>query len=126
MNTIQAVVPAGKKTGHEAVVTLDLEGELGLTEMEEVLELLSSLSAQGVRGVVLDFEGVTHFHYRAARSLLAQAEQFREEGKDIKLCNLSAYLKAIFRSVGAHEAFDFHADASEARWAFHSMGAVFS
>lgn len=126
MNTLSTLSQTHQKGGHEPVVTLDLEGDLGLSEIEEVLDLLSSLYAQGVLGVVLDFEGVTHFHYRAVRSLWAHAEQLRQVGGDMKLCGLSPYLKAIFRSVGAHEFFHFYADASEARVAFHSLSAVFS
>ena len=52
------------------------------------------------------------------RPLVARAEVFRRAGGDVKVCALSPYLHAIFRSAGAHEAFDYFAAAPEAQAAF--------
>lgn len=102
----------------DRVVTFALEGEICTNEIAEVLEMLSRYTQRGVRNVVLDFSDVCHLDYRGVRPLMARAADLRKQGGDIKVCGLSPYLSAIFRSAGAHESFDYFAAAPEARSAF--------
>lgn len=102
----------------ERIVTLALEGEVGERELAEIHASLFRISHRGTRNVVIDFTEVGHIDYRCVRPLLAKAEQLRAAGGDIKLSGLSPYLKAIFRSVGAHEAFELFTHPHEARNAF--------
>ncbi|MBI3185521.1 MAG: STAS domain-containing protein [Myxococcales bacterium] len=102
----------------ERVATIAIEGEVGARELSEVFEMLFRTVNRGVTRVVLDLGGVAHFHYRGVRPLLARAEVMRRAGGDIKLAGLSPYLHAIFRSAGAHQAFEYYAATEEARAAF--------
>lgn len=100
------------------VMTMVLEGELDRAEASDVVAMLARLGRQGVTDVVVDFTGVTHFDYRAVKPLVTAAEALRELGGDLKLAGLSPYLHAIFRSAGAHDGFDYFAEAGEAARSF--------
>ena len=105
-------------------MTIALEGEIGIREYDQIAEQLFRFSSRGVRRVVLDFSDVSHLDYRVVRPLMLRASGLRHLGGDIKLCGLSPYLHAIFRSAGANDAFDYYAEAVDAVAAF--QGAVFT
>lgn len=100
------------------VLTMVLDGELGLSEIGDISDMLFHLTLDDVRRVVVDLSGVTHFDFRGVKHLVRHAESYRLLGGDLKLAGLSPYLFAIFRSAGAHDAFDFYADPELARLAF--------
>lgn len=102
----------------ERVVTLQLDGELGLPELAQIGDELFRLMHHGRRRLVLDFSSVAHLDYRGVRQLMARAELFRGAGGDLKVSALSPYLKAIFRAGGAHGSFELYATAEEAQAAF--------
>jgi anti-sigma B factor antagonist len=99
-------------------MTIALEGEIGIREYDQIAEQLFRFSSRGVRRVVLDFTDVSHLDYRVVRPLMLRASGLRHLGGDIKLCGLSPYLHAIFRSAGANEAFDYYPEAIDAVSAF--------
>ena len=103
------------------VLTMVLDGEIGLTEVGDVSDMLFRLSLDGVARLVLDLSGVTHFDFRGVKHLVRHAESLRLLGGDLKLAGLSPYLFAIFRSAGAHDAFDYFAEAQAARAAFEPL-----
>ena len=105
-------------TATSRVMTMVLEGELDRDEAKDVCDMLARLSTNGANEVVVDFAGVTHFDYRAVRPLVQRAEELRLLGGDLKLSGLSPYLHAIFRSAGAHDAFDYFADSTDAARSF--------
>lgn len=108
----------GPATATSRVMTVVLEGELDRAEAEDVVAMLARMIEQGTHELVIDFSGVTHFDYRAVRPLVRRAEVLRELGGDLKLSGLSPYLHAIFRSAGAHDAFDYFAEADHAARSF--------
>jgi anti-anti-sigma factor len=114
----EVVKQARRATATSRVMTMVLEGEIGLDEMNDVTAMLLRLSKGGVARVVIDFSEVGHFDYRGVRPLMRHADAFRERGGDLRLAGLSPYLHAIFRSAGAHEAFDYFADVADARRSF--------
>ena len=114
----QVVEQARRATATSRVMTMVLEGEIGLDEMADVTAMVFRLQKNGVTRVVVDFSEVSHFDYRGVRPLMRHADAFREKGGDIRLSGMSPYLHAIFRSAGAHEAFDYFADVSDARRSF--------
>ena len=105
-------------TATSRVMTMVLEGQLDRAEAADIVDMLARLSEDGVHEVVIDFTDVTHFDYRGVRPLVRRAETLRELGGDIKLAGLSPYIHAIFRSAGAHDAFDYFAQADQARQSF--------
>lgn len=100
------------------IMTMVLEGELDRAEAADVVLMLGRLAQDGAIEIVIDFSGVTHFDYRAVKPLVARAEAMRVLGGDLKLAGLSPYLHAIFRSAGAHDSFDYFAQASDAARSF--------
>lgn len=106
--------------GRARVMTMVLEGEISQSELVDLGEMLFTLSMQGISRVVIDFGEVSHFDYRGVKPLVRRAEVFRAAGGDIKLAGLSPYLHAIFRSAGANDAFDYFAEAEDAKAAFSS------
>ena len=110
----KAFAPATRVTQ----MTIALEGEIGVREYDEIAAQLFRFSSRGVRRVVLDFSDVSHVDYRVVRPLMLRASGLRHLGGDIKLCGLSPYIHAIFRSAGANNAFDCYADAVDAVAAF--------
>lgn len=100
------------------IMTMVLDGELDRAEAADVVQMLGRLAQDGVIEVVIDFSGVTHFDYRAVKPLVARAEAMRVLGGDLKLAGLSPYLHAIFRSAGAHDSFDYFAQATDAARSF--------
>lgn len=111
MNVMKESHPA---TATTRVMTVVLEGELDRAEAEDVVAMLARLCENGLSEIVIDFAGVTHFDYRAVKPLVRRAEVVREAGGDLKLSGMSPYLHAIFRSAGAHDAFDYFAAADQA------------
>ncbi len=105
-------------TATSRIMTMVLEGELDRHEAADICRMLSQLALDGTVEVVVDFDGVSHLDYRGVPGLVAQAEALRARGGDLKLSGLSPYLHAIFRSAGAHAAFDYFADSGEARRSF--------
>jgi anti-sigma B factor antagonist len=102
----------------EEVLTMHIEGELDAQDMTEIGAELFRLAHRGYRRIVIDLGGVSHVDYRGLKPLAARAELYRHGGGDIKLCRVSAYLYAILRAVGLHEAFDVHATVDDAQAAF--------
>ncbi len=101
-----------------AQMTIALEGEIGIREYDEIAGQLFRFSSRGVRRVVIDFSDVSHVDYRVVRPLMLRASGLRHLGGDVKLCGMSPYIHAIFRSAGANEAFDYYAEAVDAVAAF--------
>jgi anti-anti-sigma factor len=95
-------------------MTMVLEGEIDRADTQDVVDMLARLTQDGVVELVIDFSEVTHFDYRGVKALVRRAEYLRELGGDVKLAGLSPYLHAIFRSAGAHDAFDYFARAEDA------------
>lgn len=108
------VKQANVATATSRVMTMVLEGELDRADVQDVLDMLERISSNGTVEVVIDFSDVTHFDYRGVKPMVRRAEVLRELGGDLKLAGLSPYLHAIFRSAGAHDAFDYFVQADEA------------
>ncbi|GMU62029.1 MAG: hypothetical protein AMXMBFR34_37920 [Myxococcaceae bacterium] len=114
----EVVHEARRATATSRVMTMVLEGEIGLDEMNDVTAMLLRLARNGVSRVVIDFCKVSHFDYRGVRTLVRHADAFRQQGGDLRLSGLSPYVFAIFRSADAHDAFDTFADLGDARRSF--------
>ncbi len=96
-------------------MTVVLEGEIGRDELPDVGAMLVRLAEKGHVDLILDLTHVTHLDYRGVRPLMRKAEELRALGGDLVLAGLTPYVHAIFRSAGAHDAFDFYATAEEAK-----------
>lgn len=102
----------------DGVVTLVLEGELGLEDLRRVGQELFRVASRGRHQVVLDLSQVSHLDYRGLRPLVTRADLLRRAGGDVRVSGVSGYLFHIFRAAGAHDAFLFFADPANARASF--------
>jgi anti-sigma B factor antagonist len=109
----EVVKQSNVATATSRVMTMVLEGELDRADVQDVLDMVARVTDRTVE-VVIDFSDVTHFDYRGVKPLVRRAEVLRELGGDIKLAGPSPYLHAIFRSAGAHDAFDYFAQSADA------------
>src|SRR5262245_9560933 len=100
------------------VLTMHIEGELDAEDMTEIGAELFRLAHRGHRRSGRGRGGVSPIDYAGLKPLAARAELYRRGGGDIKLCRVSAYLYAIFCTVGVHDSFDVHATADDALAAF--------
>jgi anti-sigma B factor antagonist len=115
---LQLLDLVGPEVAVPHTMTLYLEGEISQTEWADISAQLFRYANRRVRHVVIDFTDVSHLDYRIVRPLIARADSFRAVGGDVKLSGLSPYLFAIFKSAGAHDAFDTFASAPEAAASF--------
>jgi anti-sigma B factor antagonist len=115
---LQLLEMVGPSLAQPHAMTLYLEGEIGQDEWSDVSAQLFRYANRRVRNVVIDFTDVSHLDYRVVRPLMARADSFRAVGGDVKLSGLSPYLAAIFRSAGAHDAFDSYQTAAQATASF--------
>lgn len=119
MEAVRSALPgSGKPVARPKAMTMVIEGEIGQAEMIEIGDMLTRLSLDGVTDLVVDLRGVTHLDYRGVPVLVGGAEAFRALGGDVKVAGLTSYLFTIFQAAGAHDAFDFFADVSDAQRAF--------
>ena len=100
------------------VVTLLLEGEMGVAELSELGDELVRLLQRGACRFVLDFEEVPHLDYRGIRPFLPRVEALRRAGGEVKLSGLSPYLSAVLRASGAHGVFESYPHCNDARASF--------
>jgi hypothetical protein len=71
---------------------------------------------QGCVWLVLDLTDVSHLDYRGVPWLVSQAEEYRLRGRGREARRACpAYLLAILRAAGAHDAFEIYSDAGDAR-----------
>jgi anti-sigma B factor antagonist len=120
---MQQALEVRPRRDKERIMTMVLEGEIGLTEMADVSEMLFRLMVDDVKRIIIDMSGVTHFDYRGVKHLIRHADSFRMLSGDLKLAGLSPYLHAIFKSAGGVDAFDYFATSQDAKASY--LRAVF-
>lgn len=85
---------------YEDVAVIDLAGELGPLEIEQVGRVLFSLLHKRQRRMVLNFKGVEHVHYPSIYPLVDTISKLKLFHGDLKFAGMSDYTKRIFRFVG--------------------------
>lgn len=83
-------------------------------------ELLAALAEAEGRNVLLDFGRVNFFSSAALGMLMRAYKRCKESGTDLRLCNLSPNLRAVFKVSGLDHLFHIHENAEEARRALSS------
>ncbi len=103
---------------YEDVAVIDLQGELGLSEIERVTRTLFSLIRNRQNKLVLNFEGVEHVHYLSVRPLVDAMARLKHYKGDLKFAGMSDYTKMIFRFMGAQDFIENFDTVPEAVLAF--------
>ncbi|HVZ80460.1 MAG TPA: STAS domain-containing protein [bacterium] len=107
-------------TQTDTVTVLRLSGDLGLSDMEDLVRVLNSLVLENKCRVVLNFRRVRHVSLSAIALLADRNRRFRDLGGDIKLTSLIPYVANLFKLVGAFSVFDIVTDEDEAAARFES------
>jgi anti-sigma B factor antagonist len=107
-------------TQPDTVTVLRLSGDLGLSDMEDLVRVLNTLVLENKCRVVLNFRRVKHVSLNAIALLADRNRRFRELGGEIKLASLIPYVANLFKLVGAFNVFDVVSDEDEAAARFES------
>lgn len=92
-------IEVDSETGSSVIVLLALEGDLFFGVVEELEDLLSRITSNGARAIIIRLKRAHSIDATAAEGLAAFASQFQERGGQLLLCGLKPELHAqILRS----------------------------
>ena len=84
----------------DEVKVVALEGELDLNASPEAEKQLTQLREDGVKKMLIDLEKLEFISSAGLRVLLANAQEMKAAGGDLRLCNLNATVKEVFDISG--------------------------
>lgn len=82
------------------VSVVDADGELSRHNVHVLEDVLNHLSSTDRRNVVLNLEGLKHLDYRLVQRIADRIIQFQCDGGDLKMANVSAYVRQIMEAMG--------------------------
>jgi anti-anti-sigma factor len=77
-----------------------LEGELDTLTAPEAKDQLNQLRGQGVKKILLDLEKLDFITSAGLRILLATAQELKEVGGELRVCNLNETVQEVFDISG--------------------------
>lgn len=86
----------------EGVPFVNLSGEVGEEDFQELYALFQGLLAANEVNVVINLSGCEHVQTNIIPELIEFKHRFNERGGDIKLINVSDYLNSLFSLYGFH------------------------
>ena len=104
----------------ETVTVLRLAGDIGNTEMGDLLGVMNEMVLQSKIQVVLNFSHVNHISLNAISALAGRKQRFQDLGGDIKIVGLIPYVANLFKLVGAFSYFEILSNEDEAVYRFES------
>ncbi len=105
---------------YEDVAIIDLNGELGPQEMQQVGHTLFSLLRNRKTKMVLNFKEVEHIHYSSVPPLVEAIFKLKRFHGDLKFAGMSDYTRSIFKFMGAADYIENFRTVPEAVLAFRS------
>lgn len=105
---------------YEDVAVINLEGELGPQEMDQVGRTLLSLLHKHTTKMILNFQDVDHVQYPSIHPLLNAITKLRRFQVDLKFAGMNDYTKRIFRFMGVGDSVENFETVPEAVLAFRS------
>jgi anti-anti-sigma factor len=87
------------------VSIVDVAGDLSRHNMRHLEEVLTSFSQCRHLNVILNFEHLKHIDYQLVRRLADHIISFQCEGGDIKMANVSPYVRRILQVMGLEQEF---------------------
>jgi anti-sigma B factor antagonist len=107
-------------TPTESVTVLRLSGDISVSDMDSLIQVLTDLVLENKNKVVLNFRQVKHVSLNAISKLVERNLRFRSLGGELKLVGLIPYVANLFKLVGAYSSFDVAADEDDAVARFDS------
>ncbi len=113
-------------TGTEFITTresadvkiIDVKTDLSSYAASDLRKVLENLLAEKVNKVVVNFSEVSHINSTAVGTLVGIAKRLRQNGGDLKLCNLAATLTRTFNLIGASSVVEIYESEKSAIAAF--------
>lgn len=102
------------------VAVIDADGELSRHNMHVLEGVLKHLAESDRRNVILNFEGLRHLDYRLVQRLVERIIEFQCDGGDLKVANVSHYVRSILEAMGLEE--EMYASLEEALLSFIQEG----
>jgi len=87
------------------VSIVDIAGDLSRHNMRHLEEVLTSFSHCHYLNVILNFEHLKHIDYQLVRRLADHIISFQCEGGDMKMANVSPYVRRILQVMGLEQEF---------------------
>ena len=82
------------------VKVVQIEGELDTGSSPNAQNQLDQLRGQGVKKILLDLTNLDFISSAGLRVLLATAQELKEDGGDLRVCNLNREVKEVFDISG--------------------------
>ncbi len=99
---------------HGEVTLIRSEDELDARNASRAKALFTELVASGRHDLVIDLSPVNFIDSSGLGALLTALREARSAGGTVKLCGMSAPVKAIFELTRMYRVFDVFVDADEA------------
>lgn len=100
-------------------------GALDRNAVEDLLDRMRGLAAQGVKGFVCSLERVNHIHFRAFDSLLSLHHAIEMQGGKLVFSDASPYVRQILDFGGVPQHVSLTDDKHAAVWSLLHTGVAF-
>lgn len=113
-------------TGTEFITTrenadvkiIDVKTDLSSYAASDLRKVLEHLLMEKVNKVIVNFSEVNHINSTAVGTLVGIAKRLRQNGGDLKLCNLASTLTRTFNLIGASSVVEIYESEKSAIAAF--------
>lgn len=113
-------------TGTELITTrenadvkiIDVKTDLSSYAASDLRKVLEDLLLEKVNKIVVNFSEVNHINSTAVGTLVGIAKRLRQNGGDLKLCNLASTLTRTFNLIGASSVVEIYESEKSAIAAF--------
>ena len=100
------------------VKIIDVKTDLSSYAVSDLRKVLENLLTEKVNKVVVNFSEVNHINSTAVGTLVGIAKRLRQNGGDLKLCNLASTLTRTFNLIGASSVVEIYETEKSAIAAF--------
>jgi anti-sigma B factor antagonist len=100
------------------VKIIDVKTDLSSYAASDLRKVLEDLLMEKVDKVVVNFSEVSHINSTAVGTLVGIAKRLRQNGGDLKLCNLASTLTRTFNLIGASSVIEIYESEKSAIAAF--------
>ncbi len=97
---------------------IDVKTDLSNYAASDLRKVLEDLLMEKVDKVVVNFSEVSHINSTAVGTLVGIAKRLRQNGGDLKLCNLASTLTRTFNLIGASSVVEIYESEKSAIAAF--------
>ena len=97
---------------------IDVKTDLSSYAASDLRKVLEKLLMEKVSKVVVNFSEVSHINSTAVGTLVGIAKRLRQNGGDLKLCNLASTLTRTFNLIGASSVVEIYESEKSAIAAF--------